>query len=172
MTPDEMTDRLLDHAVRAGKVVDALPDTRLGRHVAGQLVRCGTAAGPNYEEGCAAESRNDFIHKLRIALKEMRETRYWLKYIVRAEMLPESRMTDLITESDELCRILGASVATADRPQVKLESSRRVVSAPTRSGSNSSRPEGPPAVAVCNTAWAAKKHENITISLSRKIQKP
>ena len=114
MTPDEMTDRLLDHAVRAGKVVDALPDTRLGRHVAGQLVRCGTAAGPNYEEGCAAESRNDFIHKLRIALKEMRETRYWLKYIVRAEMLPESRMTDLITESDELCRILGASVATAD----------------------------------------------------------
>lgn len=114
MTPDELTDRLLDHAVRAGKVVDALPETRLGRHVAGQLVRCGTAAGPNYEEGCAAESRNDFIHKLRISLKEMRETRYWLKFIVRAELLPENRLRDLITESDELCRILGASVATAD----------------------------------------------------------
>jgi four helix bundle protein len=114
MTPDEMIDRLLDHAVRAGKVVDAMPESKLGRHVATQLVRCGTAAGPNYEEGCAAESRNDFIHKLRIALKEMRETRYWLRYIVRAELLPEPRLADLIQESNELCLILGASVATAD----------------------------------------------------------
>jgi len=64
--PADLSDRLLGFAVRVGKVVDALPDTRLGRHVAGQLVRCGTSAGPNYEEGCAAESRADFIHKLSI----------------------------------------------------------------------------------------------------------
>jgi hypothetical protein len=56
MTPEVMSDRLMDFAARAGKVVDALPNTRLGRHVAGQLVRCGTAPGPNYEEGCGAES--------------------------------------------------------------------------------------------------------------------
>jgi four helix bundle protein len=115
MTPDELSERLLDHAVRVGKVVDALPNRRLGRHVAGQLVRCGTSAGPNYEEGCAAESRDDFIHKLRISLKELRETRYWLRFIVRAELLADQRLQPLITETEELCRILGASLTTANK---------------------------------------------------------
>jgi four helix bundle protein len=68
MTSEQLADRLLDFAARVGNVVDALPDTRLGRHIAGQLVRCGTAAAPNYEEGCGAESRADFIHKLRVGL--------------------------------------------------------------------------------------------------------
>ncbi len=72
MTPEELSERLLDFAVRVGKVVDALPDTRLGRHIAGQLIRCGTSPGPNYEEGCAAESRADFVHKLSICLKELK----------------------------------------------------------------------------------------------------
>lgn len=115
MTPEELCDRLLDHAVRVGNVVDALPNRRLGRHVAGQLVRCGTAAGPNYEEGCAAESRDDFIHKLRISLKEMRETLYWLRFIVRAKLLPDVRLQPLLNESDELCKIIGASVTTASQ---------------------------------------------------------
>ena len=75
MTSDELLERLIDFAVRVGKVVDALPDTRMGRHVAGQLVRSGTSPAPNYEEGCAAESRADFIHKLSICLKELRESR-------------------------------------------------------------------------------------------------
>ncbi len=66
MKGDELAERLLDFAVRVGKVVDALPRTRLGRHVAGQLVRCGTSSPPNYEEGRAAESRADFVHKLGI----------------------------------------------------------------------------------------------------------
>ena len=91
MTPDELSDRLMNAAVRVGKVVDSLPDTRMGRHVAGQLVRCGTSAGPNYEEGRSVESRRDFVHKLRIALKELRETRYWLQFCSRAELLPENR---------------------------------------------------------------------------------
>lgn len=67
---EDLEDRLLDFSVRVGKVVDALPDTRLGRHVAGQLVRSGTSRAPNYAEACAAESKKDFIHKLGIALKE------------------------------------------------------------------------------------------------------
>jgi hypothetical protein len=57
---------------------------RLGRHIGGQLVRCGTAAAPNYEEACAAESRADFIHKLRTRLKELRESRSWLRLILKA----------------------------------------------------------------------------------------
>jgi four helix bundle protein len=113
VTSEELSDRLLDFAVRVGRVVDALPDTRLGRHVAGQLVRCGTAAPPNYEEACGAESRKDFIHKLRIALKEQRETRSWLRYIVKAQMLPEPQMTNIIDEATQLCNILGKSIATA-----------------------------------------------------------
>ena len=113
MNPDELSDRFLDFAVRIGHVVDALPDTRLGRHVAGQLVRCGTAAGPNYEEGCAAESRADFAHKLGIVLKESRESRYWLRLIVRANLLSGQKMDGVIDESDQLCRIIGKSVATA-----------------------------------------------------------
>ncbi|WP_182870895.1 four helix bundle protein [Stieleria mannarensis] len=113
MKPDDLSERLLDLAVRVGKVVDALPDTRLGQHIAGQLVRSGTAPAPNYEEACAAESRRDFIHKVRIALKELRETRCWIKLIMRSELLPEARMCELANETDELCRILGQSLVTA-----------------------------------------------------------
>jgi four helix bundle protein len=113
VNPPELSERLWDFAARIGKVVDALPDTRLGRHVAGQLVRSGTAAAPNYEEGRCGESRADFIHKISIALKELVETRGWLKFIVKAELLPNSRTNGLIDECDQLCRILGKSLATA-----------------------------------------------------------
>jgi hypothetical protein len=73
MTPEELSERLLNYAARVGKVVDALPNGKLGNHVANQLVRCGTSPQANYEEGCAAESRADFIHKLRVVLKELRD---------------------------------------------------------------------------------------------------
>jgi four helix bundle protein len=102
MTPEELSDRLLNFAVRVGKVVDSLPNTRLGRHIAGQLVRCGTSPPPNYEEACAAESRNDFLHKLGIVLKELRESGSWLRMIVKAELLPEQRMEQLLDEADQL----------------------------------------------------------------------
>jgi four helix bundle protein len=113
MTPDELSDRLWHFAARVGKVVDALPDTRLGRHVAGQLVRCGTAAPPNYDEGCAGESRADFVHKVNIALKELVETRGWLKFLTIADLLPARRTQAVFEECTQLCRILGKSIATA-----------------------------------------------------------
>lgn len=113
MTPDELSDRLLRFSARIGKVVDALPDTRLGRHVAGQLVRCGTSGFPNYEEACAAESRADFIHKLKVVLKESRETRSWLRYIIITEMLSATSMGELLDEANQMCNIIGQSVVTA-----------------------------------------------------------
>jgi four helix bundle protein len=113
MTPDELSERLLNFAVRVGKVVDALPETRMGRHIAGQLVRCGTSPPPNYEEACAAESRNDFIHKLAVVLKEVRETRCWLRMIIKGELLPEHRLEHLLDESDQLRKIIGQSINTA-----------------------------------------------------------
>jgi len=118
---DELEDRLLDFAARVGKVVDALPDTRLGRHVAGQLVRSGTSPAPNYAEACAAESKRDFIHKLGIALKELRESRSWIKLIVKAELLPESRMVPLLDEAQQLCNIVGKSIVTAKANQEQAD---------------------------------------------------
>jgi|SRR3954453_8589062 four helix bundle protein len=116
MTREELSERLWDFAARAAKVVDSLPETRVGRHVAGQLVRCGTAPAPNYDEGCNAESRADFVHKLKIALKELAEARGWLRFIGKAELLPLLKLADLVEECEQLCRILGRSVATAKAP--------------------------------------------------------
>src|SRR5947207_4540939 len=113
MKPDELSNRLIDFAARVGKMIDALPETRLGRHIAGQLVRSGTAAAPNYDEGCAAESRADFVHKLGVALKELKETRGWLHFIVIAELLRAKRITPLSDEGFALCNILAKSIITA-----------------------------------------------------------
>jgi four helix bundle protein len=113
VSPDELSDRLLDFASRVGKVVDALPATRLGNHIANQMVRSGSAPGSHYEEGRAAESRKDFLHKLGLSLKEMRETRYWLRLIVKSQLLPDARMSELLDEASQLCRILGQSIVTA-----------------------------------------------------------
>jgi four helix bundle protein len=112
---DELAERLLDFAVRVGKVANALPHTRLGRHVAGQLVRCGTSPPPNYEEGRAAESRADLVHKLGICHKELRETGCWLRLVIKAEMLAEARLAPLCEECDQLCKIIGRSILTAKK---------------------------------------------------------
>src|SRR6266478_3093268 len=119
MRADDLSDRLLEFAARVGKLVDALPDTRLGRHVAGQLVRCGTSPVPNYEEGCAAESRADFVHKLCICLKELRESRSWIRLIIKTEMLPEHRISELLDECNQLCNIIAQSIVTAKQNQHK-----------------------------------------------------
>ena len=113
MTPEELSERLLDFATRVGKVVNALPRTRMGLHIAGQLVRCGTSPAPNYEEACAAESRADFVHKISIGLKELRESRSWIRLIIKAELLPEEQLEPLLDECNQLCNILGRSVVTA-----------------------------------------------------------
>jgi four helix bundle protein len=66
---DDILERLLAFAVRIGKMVDALPETRMGRHIAGQLIRCGTSPAPNYAEACGAESKRDLVHKVGVCLK-------------------------------------------------------------------------------------------------------
>jgi four helix bundle protein len=113
----DLSERLLGFAVRVGKVVNALPRTRLGRHVAAQLIRSGTSAAPNYEEGCAAESRADFVHKLSVSLKELRESRFWIRLIVKSALLPTKKMTDLEDECTQLCRIIAKSLITAKKSE-------------------------------------------------------
>jgi four helix bundle protein len=120
MTSEELAERLINFAARIGNVVDALPDTRMGRHVAGQLVRCGTSPAPNYEEACAAESRADFAHKLSICLKELRESRCWIRLIIKTEMLTKHKMVDLLDECNQLCNIVGRSIVTAKGNKKKM----------------------------------------------------
>ncbi len=110
---EDIEERTINFAARIGRVVDALPETRLGRHIAGQLVRSGTSPAANYAEACAAESKNDFIHKLGIVLKELRESGVWLKLIGKAELLATQRVAPLLDECEQLGKIIGQSVITA-----------------------------------------------------------
>ncbi|MCY2999909.1 MAG: four helix bundle protein [Planctomycetota bacterium] len=118
----DIEERLLEFAVRVGKAIDTLPDTRLGRHIAGQLVRSGTSPAPNYAEACAAESKKDFIHKLAIVLKELRESSVWIRLIVKSELIPEQRLELLRDECDQLCKIIAKSLVTAKSTQPRTES--------------------------------------------------
>jgi four helix bundle protein len=117
MTPlewaDAMEDRFIEFAARVCDVVENLPDNRKGRHIANQMIRSGTSPAPNYAEACAAESRADFTHKLGIVLKELRETRVWLKLAIRSKCLPAKRLQPLIDECTELMNITGKSITTA-----------------------------------------------------------
>jgi four helix bundle protein len=110
---DQLSERLLDFVVKVLKLVDALPKTVAGKHIAGQLAASGSSSGANYEEGCAAESRSDFVHKLSIVLKELKETRYWLRVIHQNEMLAAKLVEPVINECEQLCAIIGKSISTA-----------------------------------------------------------
>jgi four helix bundle protein len=90
-----------------------LPETTEGRYISRQILRSGLAAAPNYAEARAAESRADFVHKLRVELKELNETKSWLEQIVANELFSREKMGKLIAEKQELCWIIAASVKTA-----------------------------------------------------------
>lgn len=109
----ELADRFLSYAVAIVRVCNGLPGNVTGRHIAGQLLRSGTSAAANYEEACAAESRADFVHKMQIALKELRESRFWMRLITRSEIAVDPEFSTVMQEADELCRIVGKSVVTA-----------------------------------------------------------
>jgi four helix bundle protein len=112
----DLQDRLIDYAVRIIRLSEAIPETKAGRHICSQLLRSGTSPAPNYGEAQSAESKADFIHKLKIALKELRETEIWLKTIVRAKLIePQEQLAPLLKETDELISILFKSVETAKK---------------------------------------------------------
>ena len=110
---DALEDRLIQFAVRIVNLSANLPRTPAGRHIANQILRSGTSPAPNYGEARGAESRADFVHKLRIVLKELNETSIWLRVIHRSEMLKGDLLSDIIRENVELCRIFTSSLKTA-----------------------------------------------------------
>ena len=105
--------RLLEFAVLAGKIADGLPRTQLGAHICRQLIRSGTSPAPNYAEACAAESRNDFIHKLSICLKELRESSIWMELIIEAKLFKNDEVRKGLDESEQLSKIIAKSIITA-----------------------------------------------------------
>ncbi len=114
----DLEDRLLEYAVRIIRVAESMRRSAAGLHIADQLLRSGTSPYGNHGEAEGAESRDDFIHKLRVCFKELRESRRWLKLIQRAELIEKPELlAGLINEADELIRIFAKSIQTAAKHQ-------------------------------------------------------
>jgi four helix bundle protein len=118
----DLEERLIDFAVRIIKTAESLPKTKVGNHISGQLMRSGTSPAPNYGEAQGAESRADFVHKMKISLKELRETKVWLRMIVRADVIkPALKLEPLLDENDQLISIFVSSLKTAEQNKKKRE---------------------------------------------------
>jgi len=114
----DLQDRFIDYAVRIIRLSEAIPENKAGKHICSQVLRSGTSPAPNYGEAQSAESKADFIHKLKIALKELRETEIWLKIIIRSGLIkPSEQLAPLLQETNELISILFKSVETAQNNQ-------------------------------------------------------
>lgn len=113
MKGDDIFERLVFIAVKTVRIVETLPATSTAKHIGQQLVRSATAGGANYQEARGAESRNDFAHKLGVALKEIREAHYWLRLVAGLELAEAGSLQWLLQETLELTRILASSIRTA-----------------------------------------------------------
>ncbi len=111
----DLEDRLLDFAVRIIRVTESMKRTPAGAHVADQLLRSGTSPFGHHGEAESAESRADFVHKLRICAKELREARRWLRLVARADLVAKPPLLEgILKEADELIRIFAASIRTTE----------------------------------------------------------
>lgn len=111
---NSIVDRSFSFAVRVVKLCKYLENQdRVSRTLANQLLRSGTSIGANVEEAQAGQSKADFIAKMSIARKEARETHYWLRLLEESEIVPESQLSEIVQEADEIIRILTAIVKTA-----------------------------------------------------------
>jgi len=113
MKPGSLGERLLILATGCIKLTDRLARTQSARHIGGQVMRSATSAGANYQEARGAESRADFVHKLQVVLKELRETQYWLMLLECASLAPASALSPLLAEVNELIRMIVKSILTA-----------------------------------------------------------
>src|SRR6188508_3286098 len=110
---DQLERRLVIFASDIVSLSSKLPKSPQGRHICGQILRSGTAAAANYGEARAAESRADFIHKLKIVSKELNETTIWLDVIAQSSLLDPDTTAPIVAENRELCRVIAASIKTA-----------------------------------------------------------
>jgi four helix bundle protein len=116
----DLEERLLEYAAAVIRFVETIRRTPAGTHVAGQLLRSGTAPLPNHGEAQAAESAADFIHKMSVCLKELRESRRWLRLVQRVPLIKLPATADpLLGETEELIRIFFSSIATARKRTIR-----------------------------------------------------
>jgi four helix bundle protein len=115
----ELEARLIDFASRVMDLAEGLPQTFSGRHIASQIIRSATSPALNYGEVQGAESREDFVHKMKICQKELRETFVCLKLIEKRKWFAEGKLTSLINENNELIAIFVASSKTAAMHKTK-----------------------------------------------------
>ena len=116
----DLEERLLEYASEVIRLVDMFPSSLAGRHVAGQLLRSGTNPLPQHGEAQAAESPEDFRHKMKVALKELKEAWRWLRLSKKAPLLPNPASLDpMLRETDELIRIFAASIRTSETNSAK-----------------------------------------------------
>ena len=108
-----LDERLIQYAIDIGTFTNQLPSNRFANHIAGQLIRSGTSPAANYAEARGAESNKDFIHKLSICLKELRETQVWLSMIIASELLTHDQVASLFDETLQLTKIIAKSILTA-----------------------------------------------------------
>ena len=113
MNPDDLKKRTKQFALRILKLVAALPKTVEGRAIAGQLVRAGTAVGANYRAACRGRSKAEFVAKIGIVEEEADESAYWMELIIEAELLKLTQVESLLTEANELARIMAQSRISA-----------------------------------------------------------
>jgi four helix bundle protein len=115
MKSEELRNRTKDFAHRCVKLSMALPDTYLGNHIKGQLIRCSTSVASNYRAVCIAQSKASFISKMSIVIEEVDESYFWLEFIIDEELLKKELVEPLLKEANELTAMFIASRKTARR---------------------------------------------------------
>jgi four helix bundle protein len=113
MKGDELKNRTKEFAHRCVKLAMALPDTPLGNHIRGQLIRCSTSVASNYRATCIAQSKASFISKLSIVIEEADESIFWLEFIIDDNLLQKHIVVPLMKEAEELTAIFITSRKTA-----------------------------------------------------------
>lgn len=113
MTQDELKKRTRDFALRVINLVETFPSTFLGRHVGGQLIRCGTSVAANYRASCRAKSKADFIAKMGTVEEECDESIFWIEFAIDTNLVKLTRVSDLLDEANQLTAIFVSSINTA-----------------------------------------------------------
>lgn len=113
MKGDELKSRTKEFAHRCVKLAMALPNTPLGNHIRGQLIRCSTSVASNYRATCIAQSKASFISKLSVVIEEADESIFWLEFIIDENLLKEHLAEPLMKEAEELTAIFITSRKTA-----------------------------------------------------------
>jgi four helix bundle protein len=120
MDENTLKKRTKEFAHRCVKLCMALPETYLGRHIKGQLIRCSTSVASNYRAACVAQSKASFVSKLSIVLEEVDESNFWLDFIIDEKLLDEERVLTLLNEAEQLTAIFISSRKTARSRQLSI----------------------------------------------------